>query len=594
MSISGSEHTGARGHHSRRRRPRPETNRLSNNSDNELPQWILDEILDLLVSRTGVANKTANTNNGCDKNNGERNGRCCWLLEDIYEAKSAQQMVYILKFSDNSHGGAIQNSSTDHNNNKTNECFDAMRSGKNRLVLRIWKGGSRWWNLNRNENPLELARSEINGYRVARTAFEEYRSLKRTIRNETIYNNTNKKQNAAAAAASEEMEMNTIETIPWTVPKIPRVLHFHLPRSEESQFEEALYTVPTETAAAEVVSPFVSESMCWALLEYVGADDNDDLMTTADEGEYFGDGDVATETRSCRGAVKIDRSYLEGMVKIRREFGFDEPHPRWGRVPVDEALYYARLILNEVLVPLHHCTSCHYNNQEKPDIAAKTFSGMLKFYRHAWKDVSMAIPRLKHQKLIVNGGSKGWDDRIEVCLQNLDKGITFLNRVANSDVDNNDNSDRYNNSESTRIAPLDPVLLHLDLQPQNLIFSEPSVAAAARKKLPSVFSVLDWEDAAWGDPRFDLILLCRKVCANRDQADTLWSEYATATAASIKLLGPIEPWLRLETVHSIATMLLQSMDLVNGGRNPWETKKDLWGKLQREFTRLEGYETNRY
>lgn len=583
MSISGSEHVGAHGHHSRRR-PRTESSRLSSNS-NEPPQWILDEILDLLMSRTGVVIETANINNGCNKNNDESNGRCCWLLEDISEAKSAQQTVYILKFCDNS-GRDIQHSSSDHNIKNNKEWAEAMRSGKNRLVLRIWKGGSRWWNLNRNENPLELARSEINGYRIARTAFEEYRSLKRTIQNETIDDNKN---NNNAAAASKKSEMNTIETIPWMVPKIPRVIHFHLPRSEESRFEEPLSTAPTETAAVEPAAPFVSESLCWAVLEYVGADENDDLMTTAGEGEDFGDGDVATETGSCRGVVKIDRSYLEGMVKSRREFGFDEPHPRWGRVSVDEALHYARSILNEVLLPLHHCTSCHYNNQEKPDIAAKTFSGMLKLYRQAWKDVSMAIPLLKHQKLIVNGGSKGWDDRIEVCLQNLDEGITFLNRVANSD----DNSNGDNNRDSTRIPPLDPVLLHLDLQPQNLIFYEPSVAVAARKKIPSVFSVLDWEDAAWGDPRFDLVLMCRKVCANRDQADVLWSEYATATAASNKLLGPIEPWLRLETVHSIATMLLQSMDLVNGGRNPWETKKDLWGKLQREFTRLEGYETNR-
>jgi thiamine kinase-like enzyme len=643
MSISGSEHIGARGHHSRRR-PRPETSRLPSSSSNEPPQWILGEILDLLVSHTGAVTESANTN-GCDKNNPSKNcdesNGCYWLLEDISEAKSAQQTVYILKFSDNS-GGDIRNSSIDHNNHNNNEWADAMRSGKNRLVLRIWKGGSRWWNLNRNENPLELARSEINGYRVARTAFEEYRSLvERTKKNEAMDDDNNNNN-----AAPKKRETNTVEMIPWMVPKIPRVLHFHVPQSEESKFEESLSAASTETVAAAApppAAPFVLKSLCWAVLEYVGADENDDLTTT-DKSGNGGGGDVITE--SCR-CVKIDRSYLEGMIKIRREFGFEEPHPRWGRVPVDEALHYARSILNEVLLPLHHYTNHHYNNQqqhrssreERHDMAAKTFSGMVKLYRQAWKDVSMAIPLLKHQKLIVNG-SKGWDDRIEVCLQNLDGGISFLNGIASSDNDrDNDNDSDNNSSETARIPPLDPVLLHLDLQPQNLIFYETSVAAAARKKLPSVFSVLDWEDAAWGDPRFDLILLCRKVCANRDQADALWSEYANATAATKattettncgdekdtaddeaskqkqsttqrtqqnqtmptlkqqqqqqqqKLLGPIEPWLRLETVHSIATMLLQSMDLVNGGRNPWETKTDLWGKLQREFTRLEGYET---
>jgi hypothetical protein len=33
-------------------------------------------------------------------------------------------------------------------------------------------------------------------------------------------------------------------------------------------------------------------------------------------------------------------------------------------------------------------------------------------------------------------------------------------------------------------------------------------------------------------------------------------------------------------------LLLQSMDLLGGGRSPWETKPDLWGKIQREFCRL--------
>ena len=51
-------------------------------------------------------------------------------------------------------------------------------------------------------------------------------------------------------------------------------------------------------------------------------------------------------------------------------------------------------------------------------------------------------------------------------------------------------------------------------------------------------------------------------------------------------VGPIEPWLRLETVHSLCTLLLQAMDFLGGGRSPWETKPDLWGKIDRERQRL--------
>jgi hypothetical protein len=99
---------------------------------------------------------------------------------------------------------------------------------------------------------------------------------------------------------------------------------------------------------------------------------------------------------------------------------------------------------------------------------------------------------------------------------------------------------------------------------------------------------LDWEDAAIADPRFELLLLGRKVCANREQAEELWKLYSSSHHTTTPIaIGPLGPWLQLETIHSIVTLLLQSMDLLDGGRNPWETTKDLWSKLQREFARWE-------
>jgi hypothetical protein len=122
----------------------------------------------------------------------------------------------------------------------------------------------------------------------------------------------------------------------------------------------------------------------------------------------------------------------------------------------------------------------------------------------------------------------------------------------------------------------------MDCQPQNLIF-----VCDKEEQSHSISSVLDWEEAAYADPRFELLLLCRKVCANPEQAKTLWNRYAHHMSQTYHLsMGPMEPWLRLETVHSITTLLLQTMDMLDGGRNPWETKPDLWGKIEREFQRL--------
>jgi len=121
-----------------------------------------------------------------------------------------------------------------------------------------------------------------------------------------------------------------------------------------------------------------------------------------------------------------------------------------------------------------------------------------------------------------------------------------------------------------------PVLVHMDCQPQNLICYRSSSGTIA------ISTVLDWEEAAYADPRFELLLLGRKVCANREQAEVVWQAYEL----DVQPLGPIEPWLRLETVHSITTLILQWMDLLAGGRKPWETKPDLWGKIEREVDRL--------
>ena len=126
------------------------------------------------------------------------------------------------------------------------------------------------------------------------------------------------------------------------------------------------------------------------------------------------------------------------------------------------------------------------------------------------------------------------------------------------------------------INPLPGVLVHMDCQPQNFIFGK-----SGDKTF--ICSVLDWEEAAFADPRFELLLLCRKVCANRKQADCIWKTYAKECQP---LIGDIEPWLRLETIHSITSLTLQSLNLLGGGRNPWESHREILEKIEREFCRL--------
>jgi thiamine kinase-like enzyme len=500
--------------------------------DSSPPRSILDTILHLIneeerIRRRGSGRMDDDDDDDVDNNdNNPQSSTMYYTIKSIEEAKSAQQQVFILQFQQQqqqqqptSHHRPISDdddeNTTISSNNNNNWC-NALKVGNYHLVLRIWYGGSSWWNLHRNTNPIGLATKEVMGYRVAYTAFVK----------------------------------NNQSTISSNNPRIPRVVYFHENATQQSDLP-------------------------WAVLEYVGPNSM-----------FLKESKVDTTT------------YFDTMIKVRKEFGFDEPHPRWGRVPIHQSLQYSQLILHRVMIPLHYQTAIinrirtcpkddDGNDQQHQDIV-HTYSSMVNLYRDAYnsmvKSLSSWNSHNDNERRISNNHSR--PNRMKECLDRLDQLLMVLESNASS------------------IEDLPPVLVHMDLQPQNLIFCQSSKKGDDDQGT-SIFSVLDWEDTGWADPRFDLLLLCRKVCSNRNQAESIWSEYeASRTTAQHQhqqyhhhqiSLGPIDPWLQLETVHSITTMLLQSMDLLNGGRNPWETKTDLWGKLEREFLRWDSkhYDTDR-
>mmetsp|Transcript_12303 Transcript_12303/g.18880 ORF Transcript_12303/g.18880 Transcript_12303/m.18880 type:complete len:441 (-) Transcript_12303:109-1431(-) len=390
----------------------------------------------------------------------------------IQEAKSAQQKVWIVQFQIKPDIASSLSQSTNHDGKAWKEF---LQSGENRLVVRQWRGGCRWWNLHRNQDPKILAKAEAFGYRFARQSLTE----------------TSRAQKKSPSVV------------------IPRILYFNTKESDGDEFP-------------------------WAVLEYVG------INSTCFDGDYL-----------------YDDSYLTRMIKTRHEFGFDEPHPRWGRVPVEHSLEYSTRILEQVLIPLHTNSKGVCSNTE-----AQTYESMLQLYEQAWKDMKKQERMLFESLVRDQDEPVAKDARMVEAFDLLESAvITVLSQNIST------------------IPPLPPALVHLDLQPQNLLFSRDGNSNIR------VSSVLDWEEAAVADPRFDLLLIGRKVCANREQAEEVWKVYSDTTNQN---LGLLLPWLQLETIHSITTLLLQSMNLLNGGRNPWETKKDLWEKLRREFVRWEG------
>ena len=395
-----------------------------------------------------------------------------FFVSNLREAKSAQQQVLILECNEYS-------KVTD------SEWKRALQTGHNHLVVRIWKGSARWWNLHSNESGtgvVRMARTEVAGYRMARQALAD------------------------------------------TALHIPTVLYFSHDK---------------DTIQSNGGPP-------WAIMSYVGP-----------ESVFFDTEERLPYTR-----------WTDGMVKIRREFGFDEPHPRWGRVPEDQCLQYAFMILDEFVIPMHdYFFSKSDRSQQQLDWShlGRTrdeqtempyqYLDMAQLYQSACNRLVAAMSTVPEKDV------------------KLQKAIEALGRCI----------ERLRKEMTTNSIPnVPPVLCHMDCQPQNLIF-----VCDKEEQSHSISSVLDWEEAAYADPRFELLLLCRKVCANPEQAKTLWNRYAHHMSQTYHLsMGPMEPWLRLETVHSITTLLLQTMDMLDGGRNPWETKPDLWGKIEREFQRL--------
>lgn len=397
----------------------------------------------------------------------------------VSSIRSAQQQVYVLQF--------VSSKDMDGIVGRDVENFEiwreAMRFGRNHLVVRIWKGANRWWNLNHcipnpdSDSLQTIAKYEVFGYQWSRQILQS-KELKSRIR-------------------------------------IPAVLYFSL--SDD----------PIE-------SP-------WAIFEYVGR-----------HSMLWNDSRV------------MDESWLKGMVKIRDEFGFPEPHPRWGRVPVEYALQYAVTILDSVILPLHcHSLFLPSMNNESP-IKAPGYVDMVCLCQDKWTSF------LKEAcKCSARDDTQQQEQQASVIMK-LGEALEELTHNYCAGVN--------------AVKDLQPVLCHMDLQPQNILFAKDFKNDA--ETVSYVISVLDWEEASYADPRFDLLMLCRRVCANRSQADIVWNRYQEYRNIE---LGPIVPWLKMETVHNITTLLLHALG--RGGRNPWETKRDLDDKIQRDLKRLQAWNT---
>jgi Choline/ethanolamine kinase. len=452
----------------------------------------------------------------------------CTLVQ-CDEMKSAQQRVFSIKVqtSNNMDG-------EDQHDNDTKYVYapspigkrilDVMGKSNGRLVLRIWKAGARWWNLTCN------AQNEC--IKLAKSEVAGYKVARLAF--ECYYENY---QSRDVIISHEQPRIY-----------IPQVLYF---------FEDVT----------------VGCNNPWALFSHAKQDGN--IITKG----------ASANTRSDK--YRFCDEFIFQMVKVRREFGFDEPHPRHGRVCVDHALEYAMHVLNDIIIPMHTVffTNASIMSKMKEDIhtlnrhnvysngRGVTYQDMVNLYLAHIRKIQSKIKNENSQHLEDNG--------MYTLVQSLED---FVSRL-------------WYENKVVQDFPLPFTLCHLDLQPQNMILCQSTISPSSStsdqpkvsRNVPWIVSILDWEESCYADPRFELLLLCRKVVANRLQADKLWYHYSAFVEERFQRnkVGPMDPWLRLESVHSLLTMCLQGMNLLEGGRSPWEGNSDLRGKIDRELHRLQ-------
>ena len=473
-------------------------------------------------------------------------------IHDISNFQTSNRLSFPINFH-NTNGGNDQKLTTAI-------IIASIQTGNHKLILRKWKQGARWWNLNMNHtdlssndttvnnNTLSMARAEVAGYRLAKMAMDH----------------------------SQQQSRKKIRAC------IPEVLYFSHDENGSLDNNDDPWALFSYFNVGELIEGFKDGNEGASNINIVN---NSDLKLHSNGIAKPKSTQLSTKPPSHCVECK---HYPSTMTKIRHEFGFDEPHPRHGRVPIDECLDYAQMILRDVVLPIQlsffewSASSAVISSGNTAEWTrsicglAVTSQSKKPFQYHDM----IIVYKLALRRLSEASEKEKADETMKTLLQMMRQCLEALEH-------------EWNDHNDCLPPPLPAVVCHMDLQPQNLTFWRDDNGSKSHNETINVSqhcnvaSIVDFEEAAYADPRFEVLLICRKVLANLEQAKELWESYSSSVKSHTTFdVGPIEPWLRLETVHSLFTLLLQANNLLGGGRNPWETKPDLWGKIDRERMRL--------
>lgn len=264
------------------------------------------------------------------------------------KCKSAQQAVYIVFFealNDDvvSRVGERSSHST-ANDDDVNQYIpihwkEALDNGRNRIVIRIWLGSSRWWNLNHptNNNNDNDDNNDING-NTGKYPSAYLSSLNEIALHEVWGYQLSRNIFLHCHQQQQRDDSNAIY--------VPKILDFsfnnHSNDNCKHNTKEAVHPIVNSKKTHDPVAA-AHQDFPWAIMEYVGSKSKRFDLNGL---EYYND-------------------WMKCMIRERDEFGFKcEPHPRWGRIPVTDCIPYAETVLTNVILPIHKYFLNHYDQSD--------------------------------------------------------------------------------------------------------------------------------------------------------------------------------------------------------------------------------------
>ncbi|GMI45001.1 hypothetical protein TrCOL_g9319 [Triparma columacea] len=276
------------------------------------------------------------------------------------------------------------------------------------------------------------------------------------------------------------------------------------------------------------------------------------------------------------------------MIPDRVEFGFLEPHPRHGRLEPRDCLGYCCMVLEGYFYRV--CKGAWKEGGGKGEVNPRDVVGRVEKVMKEVEGRGVGGGRAEEVKRMASELGRDYFAGVEEWRGGGEEGA-------------NDGGER---SEKT-VPYLPPVVVHCDLQPQNLCLGTAQDVGGERREgtwtrredndttttttTYFIEGVVDYEEARFADPRFELMFMCRRVCCDLEQASIVWGMFSEFSKGEGWEVGGLEGWMKLECLVTLAGCVVRGSGMgeewikKEGRGEGRQDQEEEWRKYEREIER---------